>query len=107
MYGTAEISQVLFAWILARLSRPAARARDHFRAARGPGPGTEIEYSPTLDSTPPRRTGASHSLTLRSRASLGSSGIRFSARLSPQPQSQMIRFAVGLCRRIPARNVPI
>ena len=46
MYGTADISHVTLSCIFAAVFRPCLRAIDQFRFARGPGPTTDIEYSP-------------------------------------------------------------
>ena len=86
---------------------PSRSALAQLRLARGPGPTTEIEYSPTCVSTPPLTTGCSHSLMLMKRTSFGSSGMRFADRSSPQPQSQAMTSAVGLALRTPSRKVPI
>src|SRR4051794_35964827 len=101
MYGTAEISHVLLNCTFAMLATPAALARSQLRVARGPGPTTEMEYSPTVVRTPPRFTGAYHSLMLRTLLSFGSRGISFSDSASPQPQSYEITSAAALLRRIP------
>jgi len=54
MYGTAEISQVALNFTLAIGLMPCRIAKAQLRCPRGPGPTTEMEYSPTLVSTPPR-----------------------------------------------------
>ena len=54
IYGTAEISQVLLNCVFAIVRMPASRARPQFFFARGPGPTTEIEYSPISVFIPPR-----------------------------------------------------
>ena len=86
---------------------PSRSALAQLRLARGPGPTTEMEYSPTSVSTPPLDTGCSHSLMLMKRTSLGSSGMSLADRSSPQPQSQAMTSAVEPALRTPSRKVPI
>src|SRR5581483_5599279 len=103
MNGTAEISQVLLNWVFAMVRTPALAAAFQFAVARGPGPTTEIEYSPTSVRTPPRSIGVLHSLTLRYRISRGRRGIRLRHSSAGHPQSQAITSAVLLARRTPER----
>src|ERR1700677_1386260 len=86
---------------------PASRAHAQTCFARGPGPETEMEYSPTFVSTPPRCTGASHSLTLRQPTSFGNNGIVRRASSMPQPQSHEITSAELLDLRTPSRKILI
>src|SRR5260370_18164840 len=107
MYGTAEISHVLLNCVLAIVRRPALRASRQFSVARGPGPTTEIEYSPISVLIPPRSIGVLHSLTLWKRVSAASLGIRL-RHISPrQPQSHLTISAVLLDRPTPPRTVSI
>ena len=104
IYGTAEISQVLLNCAFAMDRTPASFARRQLAAARGPGPTTDIEYSPTSVATPPRSIGMLHSLTLSRRVSRGSLGISSRHISSGQPQSQTITSACLLDRRTPAQK---
>ena len=106
MYGTAEISQVLLNWVLAIATRPASRASFQCAVARGPGPTTEIEYSPISVRTPPRSIGMLHSLTLNSFVLGGSLGIRLRAISEGHPQSQVMTSALLLERRTPEWMAP-
>src|SRR5512139_648509 len=81
--GTAEISQVLLNCVLASVFSPCRLAISQLRVARGPGPTTDMEYSPTVVLTPPRFTVCDHSLMLRTELSDGSFGISASARGVP------------------------
>src|SRR5260370_21639819 len=107
MYGTVEMSQVLLICVLAMVRTPTPLASRQFSVARGPGPMTEIEYSPISVLIPPRSIGVLHSLTLWRRVSVGSLGIRLRHIWRGQPQSQLTTSAVLLDRRTPARTVSI
>src|SRR5207248_9349590 len=84
---------------------PASRASFQCEVARGPGPTVDIEYSPTLDFTPPRTIGIDHSLTDCSHTLLGSVRIISAASPSFHPQSHTITFASGFPRCTPASIV--
>src|SRR5688572_16341672 len=92
-YGTADSSHVQFNCRLPAVFSPAAFASAQCFVARGPGPTTEREYSPTSVFTPPRVIGSDHSLTDISQQDLGSAAIASAAHSSFQPQSQAITFA--------------
>src|SRR4051794_26088674 len=96
-YGTADSSHELLSCTFATVLRPACFARAQWRVARGPGPTADIEYSPTVDRTPPRSIGNPHSLTDMSHEPGGDFAISSGASPWPcQPQSQTIIFASGL-----------
>src|SRR5436190_20769600 len=97
-FGTAESSQVMFAWTFASVLSPRDFASAQCLVARGPGPTEEIEYSPTADLTPPRSIGRDHSLTDIKNVSLGRAAMTSGATASGQPQSQAMTFAPGAAR---------
>src|SRR6266851_7523572 len=96
-YGTLAISHVLLNWISVAVFSPACLAAAQCWTARGPGPTAEMEYSPTLDSIPPRSIDLDHSLTDISQTDFGKSAMMSLA--SPwlfQPQSDTITLPLGL-----------
>src|SRR6185503_4681006 len=101
IYGTADSSHVLAAWIFAMAWSPRFRAVCQWRVARGPGPTEEIEYSPTALFTPPRSMGRLHSLTLMSDTPVGRRLIASGAQASFQPQSQTNNSAPVFASAIP------
>src|SRR6478672_4461911 len=105
IHGTDESSHVQLAWIFAEICNPDSLAAFQCRSARGPGPTSEREYSPTIDFTPPRTIGMSHSLTLCRIADFGSRAIVPSESSSFQPQSQAMSFCLPPAALMPRANV--